>query len=115
MKLSSGEVVVMDLEKIFQRRVQMERLCSVANIWKGLKKQHPKDHLAQRLNECQNFKARRELLTFLCSQVTVPVIGMLLEPICIEMLTTILVSAYVCISVGLITVHVYTCTFYFRS
>ena len=54
----------------------MEKLCSVTSTWKGLKRQHPKDDLARRLNECQNVTARLELLRFLCSQVTVPVIGM---------------------------------------
>ena len=53
----------------------MERLCSVTNVWKGLKKQHPKEHLSRRLKECENFTARQELLTFLCNQVTVPVVG----------------------------------------
>ena len=74
-KLSTGESAVKDLEKILQKKVQMERLCSVTSIWKGLKKQHPKDDLARRLKECQNFTARRDLLRFLCSQVTVSVIG----------------------------------------
>lgn len=74
-RLSNGDIVVQDLQKIAQRRVQMEKLCSVISHWKGLKKQHPKDDLARRLHECENFMARRELLNFLCSQVTVPVIG----------------------------------------
>ena len=74
-KLSTGEAVVEDLQKISQKRIQMERLCSVVSIWKGLKKQHPKDHLARRLNECDNFIARQQLLRFLCSQVSVPVAG----------------------------------------
>ena len=54
----------------------MERLCSITSTWKGLKKQHPKDDLARRLNEYQNFTVRLELLRFLCSQITVSVIGM---------------------------------------
>ena len=75
-KLSTGDSVIEDLGKMLQKRNQMERLCSVTSVWKGFRKQHPKDDLARRLNECQNFTARLELLRFLCSQVTVPVTGM---------------------------------------
>ena len=75
MKLSSGDVIVLDLRKMSEKRTRMEKLCSVTSVWKGFKKQHPKDHLAQRLNEYDNYKARHDLLTFLCSQVTVDVIG----------------------------------------
>ena len=78
-KLASSEAVVQDLQKMLQSRAQMEKLCSVTSHWKGLKKQHPKDDLARRLYECENFIARRELLTFLCFQVTVPVIGMFIQ------------------------------------
>ena len=75
-KLSSGEVIVQDLQKIHQRRAQMENLCSVISHWKGFRRQHFKDDLARRLHEYENYIARRDLLIFLCSQVTVPVIGM---------------------------------------
>ena len=75
-KLSTGDSAMEDLGKMLQKRNQMERLCSVTSTWKGLKKQHPKDDLARRLKEYENFTARLELLRFLCSQVTVPVIGM---------------------------------------
>ena len=74
-KLSNGDVVVKDLQTMLPKRAQMEKLCSVTSHWKGLKKQHLKDDLACRLHECENFVARRDLLHFLCSQVTVPVIG----------------------------------------
>lgn len=74
-KLANGEVIVKDLQTMLPKRVQMEKLCSVTSHWKGLKRQHPKDDLARRLHECENFVARKDLLQFLCSQVTVPVIG----------------------------------------
>lgn len=74
-KLANGEVVIKDLQTMLPKRAQMEKLCSVTSHWKGLKRQHPKDDLARRLHECENFVARKDLLQFLCSQVTVPVIG----------------------------------------
>jgi hypothetical protein len=75
-KLANGEVIVKDLQTLLPKRAQMEKLCSVTSHWKGLRRQHPKDDLTRRLHECENFIAHKELLRFLCSQVTVPVIGM---------------------------------------
>lgn len=75
-KLCTGDILVEDLLNLSQKRMQIENLCSVVSIQKGLKKYHPMECLACRLNEYQNFIERQGLLSFLCSQVSIPVVGM---------------------------------------
>lgn len=76
-KLSTGAVTVKDLQKMHEHKSQMMQLCSVIVTKKVLKKQDYTGPLERRLNELQEFMLRQDHLKFFCSEVSIPVQGML--------------------------------------